>query len=510
MKQLRNAYRQSLPLAKEALEASLRTLNSSPDESSASLKRIAHQLRGSGASFGFPAISESAAILEDAGPDGIAGAAASLLETISQSAASEADDHVNILIVEPDALIADVLVQLVGSPEREITVASTAKEALERLEVKPSDLIILDLVLPDSDGRNLLMQLRRRPDTESTPIVMISARELAPLRSECLLLGANDFIEKPFDYEEVQQVIISVLSRRALMSTSTLDPLTKLPSERELRSVFERMEALTRRNRQNLAIILLDIDHFHERNDTLGHSRGDEILKETGKFLRERFRTSDIVGRWEGDTFLIILPDTDLQSAEKLLRDAQPLFSDRFPAEANLLPLSFSAGIVMATEGSGLDELVGAADQCLFRAKAGGRSRISYGKDDGVTAKPRILLADDDKMIAQLVQHRLGKEGFEVIWEENGKAALKRAKEEEDLSFILLDVKMPMMDGYQVLRQLRDMPVYAETPIMLLTSLGNEQDIIRGFDLGATDYMTKPFSPRELTARIVHHLKHRV
>ena len=110
-------------------------------------------------------------------------------------------------------------------------------------------------------------------------------------------------------------------------------------------------------------------------------------------------------------------------------------------------------------------------------------------------------MAEDDDLIASVIKHRLGREGFEVHHFPDGIRALLAAPDLQ-VSLCILDIKMPGIDGFELLGKLRRMPAYQKIPIVMLTALGGEKDIERGFALGADDYIMKPFSPLELLARI--------
>ena len=117
-----------------------------------------------------------------------------------------------------------------------------------------------------------------------------------------------------------------------------------------------------------------------------------------------------------------------------------------------------------------------------------------------------VLVADDDELLANVVKHRLTREGFTVTHVTNGAAALA-AVEAQPFSLVVLDVKMPMMDGFEVLTNIRKNPARADMPIIMLTAMGSERDVVRGYDLGANDYVLKPFSPAELLAKVKRLLK---
>jgi DNA-binding response OmpR family regulator len=111
------------------------------------------------------------------------------------------------------------------------------------------------------------------------------------------------------------------------------------------------------------------------------------------------------------------------------------------------------------------------------------------------------MLVEDDRVTATLIHHRLVREGFEVMDFLNGEDAYEWA-EDSSFDLAILDVKVPGMDGFELLERLRAIPRLDAVPIVMLTGLGGEADVIRGLELGANDYMLKPFSPTELLARV--------
>lgn len=113
----------------------------------------------------------------------------------------------------------------------------------------------------------------------------------------------------------------------------------------------------------------------------------------------------------------------------------------------------------------------------------------------------RIVLAEDDPQIARLTSFKLEKEGFEVIWEKDGGAAFESIKSNlPDL--VLLDIMMPVMNGYQVLKKMKEDDDIKNIPVIMLTAKGQERDVVTGIEMGAEDYIVKPFRPAELIARI--------
>lgn len=113
----------------------------------------------------------------------------------------------------------------------------------------------------------------------------------------------------------------------------------------------------------------------------------------------------------------------------------------------------------------------------------------------------KIVLAEDEPQIARLIEFKLKKEGYSVTWKENGEEALKAIKADKP-DLILLDIMMPVMDGYEVLRRLKEDENLKSIPVVMLTARAQEKDVVKGIDMGAEDYITKPFHPAELLARV--------
>lgn len=123
---------------------------------------------------------------------------------------------------------------------------------------------------------------------------------------------------------------------------------------------------------------------------------------------------------------------------------------------------------------------------------------------NGADERPVILLAEDDTLTARLIVHRLEREGFIVAHYPDGRSALEAAQDPDNRPFALaiLDVKMPSMDGFELLGRLKEDPSLGEIPVVMLTGMGAEQDVVRALSGGADDYILKPFSPTELALRV--------
>jgi PleD family two-component response regulator len=163
--------------------------------------------------------------------------------------------------------------------------------------------------------------------------------------------------------------------------------------------------------------------------------------------------------------------------------------------------VTFSAGVAEVAATWTLEEAIAEADRFLYQAKAQGRNCVLSSLDKTSQQPRTILLAEAEETLATIVKGRLGREGFNIKHFTDGPSALEAALS-GGFSLCILDVKLPGLDGMQLLARLRESQACAHLPVLLLTSLGKEKDIARGFQLGADDYLVKPFSPLDMVARV--------
>lgn len=489
----------------KALETSRKNLREGGQEVIESIRRIAHSLKSSGVAYGVPQITEMATDLEDAREEDLTLQLDKLLSTLYELVSETTEEEkVGVLIVDDDPAISLLLRHELSAENREILVAKTASEAEKILEEKEISLIILDLLLPDMDGRNILLRYQERPHTAGIPIIVLSGQTGAQTKTECFALGADDYFEKPFDPDILAAAVAIKLQRaREISRNLRQDPLTKIPNRAAFSAIFQRMRSFANRVGAPLCIGMIDIDHFKKVNDTYGHAMGDEVLRRTASVIGKSLRRYDSICRWSGEQFVALLPNTErpggVRAMEKLLLAVS---EERFtPPNDKPFFITFSASVTEVLEDVTMEEVVAEADRLLYLAKSSGRNRVLSAKDSTEATHEKILVADDDHLIVKIIKHRLEKEGFKVYHFPDGASALVGA-EDVAADLAIIDVKMPEMDGFELLRRLRMLPSYARTPIMMLTSMGREQDIVRGFKLGANDYVLKPFSIVELLARI--------
>jgi diguanylate cyclase (GGDEF)-like protein len=405
-------------------------------------------------------------------------------------------DHQRLLIIEDDPEIQHMLSVVLAADDREIVSVETAAEARAALAAQHIDLVVLDLILPDVDGRSLLSELRAARETAATPVVVMTARSGPDVRQDCYALGADAFIEKPFDPEKVTADIGVQLERQAAAERQALtDPLTGLENRAGLEAGCAELEA-------EYGLGVIQLDGFGERSERWGWDRSERIVREVARGLREAIPEEYRLGRLGGGDFALLAPGADLESIRIIASEALEIVKslEVEELEEGEPALTATIGVLTARPEDPFDESLEIARQRIFQARALEGDQV-VAEDATATAEGRVLVAEDDEISATILLHRLEKEGLEAVRFDNGSDALQDALRETPI-LVILDVKMPGLDGFEVLERLRKDQTFSHVPIIMLTSMGQEADIVRAFRMGADDYILKPFSPTELSARV--------
>lgn len=419
---------------------------------------------------------------------------------------SQAKDQVlyGILVVDDDLNIHEAIRAILAAPDRVIHCAKSAAEAEVILANEDISLVFLDLLLPDKDGRDMLVGIRKNVRTAGLPVFVLSALSSNKIKAECFARGADEFFEKSWDASILCAAVASKLDRNnRIVCDLRRDSLTGLANRAAFHEAFDKAASLSIRSGQPLSVGIIDLDHFKDVNDRHGHPAGDAVLTAAATLIEKTCRSSDFVARWGGEEFVVFLQNTDVADAHRALTKvletlrATPLAI----SDDESLSITFSAGIALWTEGASAEEAISEADHFLYIAKAEGRNKIVSSNVVESMHRKKILIGDDDERVVPMIKHRLERAGFEVVQISNGYEILSAALD-LSISMILLNVKMPGMDGFEILSRLCSYSRLRHVPIVIMTAAGSEPDIVRGIELGADDYLVKPFSFFELLARI--------
>lgn len=265
-------------------------------------------------------------------------------------------------------------------------VALLANNALEgisiALEQKP-DVILLDVMMPNIDGFETCRRLKADVRTSSIPIIFVSAKDQAEDKISGLKLGAIDYVAKPFNKGELQARIGIVLQmmelQERLLLLANTDELTGLANRRHFFQLLDRELLQAKIRGGYVAVMMFDVDHFKNINDTYGHLAGDKILQQVGKILSENIYPMDMAARYGGEEFVVLMPGMPIEIA---VQRAQKLISiiDKSNWEANGMSISVtcSAGVAAFDGADNTDpyELIRKADDALYAAKNRGRNCV--------------------------------------------------------------------------------------------------------------------------------------
>lgn len=249
---------------------------------------------------------------------------------------------------------------------------------LEVLRDFEPDLFILDYHLPHFNGAELASMLRQIPAYEATPIVFLTGETADSLKSDLVEIGSDDVIGKDLGADKFVSQITSRIKRgKKLRMLMQQDSLTQLLNHGYIQSLARQMFSHAKRVKTPCSFVMIDLDNFKMVNDRFGHSCGDRVIVALTQMLQQRLRQSDGIGRYGGEEFLVLMPDTDLNTAHSLISKLLHQFSQLKFFERNIeFHASFSAGISCATDWNSVQICLERADQALYQAKKAGRNRV--------------------------------------------------------------------------------------------------------------------------------------
>ena len=292
-----------------------------------------------------------------------------------------------LLVVDDEKQNRTLLTELLQD-DYQIILAKNGIQALQKTQEHLPDLILLDVLMPQMDGFNVIRALKANDLTRHIPVIFVSALDSAADEELGLELGAVDYIAKPVHPPivrvRVRNHLQAVHQRRLLEQLALIDSLTEIPNRRRFTEVYEREWRRCKRSNSPLSLLMVDVDHFKVFNDTYGHAAGDQVLRRVAQTIQAALnRSSDFVARYGGEEFVVVLPDIDAGGAqavaEKLRVEVEHL-QIPYPESGTSPWLTISLG--GATQVPMLSEvdagLFGNADRSLYAAKHGGRNRVLW------------------------------------------------------------------------------------------------------------------------------------
>ena len=294
-----------------------------------------------------------------------------------------------ILAVDDSDIQRKILRTILTKTGHQVTEATSGKAAWELLQTEHIRLIVTDWMMPELSGPDLIRRIRAANWSAYTYIILLTSQDSKDQVVEGLNAGADDYLTKPFDPGEliarleIGQRILDLEARLADMARRDL--LTGLCNRRALYETLQAEYSQAARETRPLGLILVDLDHFKLINDQYGHPVGDQVLQLVAQTLEKNKRAYDCVGRWGGEEFLVILPNTDLVQAALVAERLRGIIAaTRFPIEGKgVIELSASMGVTSSEQDFAtlsLETLLKQSDEALYHAKDAGRNRVGIHK----------------------------------------------------------------------------------------------------------------------------------
>ncbi|MDK2126644.1 diguanylate cyclase [Parachitinimonas caeni] len=249
---------------------------------------------------------------------------------------------------------------------------------LDAMKSYNPDLILMDMYMPTCTGVEAARVIRQHPQFLSVPIVYLSGETDVALQIDALRLGGDHFLTKPFNPVFLNAIVKSKIERyRALRRSMFHDSLTGLLNHTSSKRSLDAALANATKVDSPLSVAMIDIDHFKRVNDHYGHPIGDQVIRSLAWLLKQRLRRNDIIGRYGGEEFLVALPDTDGETAFRVLDRIRRDFSQiKHPYADNSFNSTFSSGVASFPQWKYGEDLVKEADEALYHAKRRGRNRV--------------------------------------------------------------------------------------------------------------------------------------
>jgi diguanylate cyclase (GGDEF)-like protein len=301
-----------------------------------------------------------------------------LIDALDRFTSEDTQSPARVLILDDDPNLGAFYAHTLRHAGMEPLVLTDPIYVLETLKEFSPELIMLDMYMPGCRGDEIATVIRQQPAYVSVPIVFLSAETDLATQEAAMRDGGDDFLVKPIEATHLVAAISTRVQRyRALRSVMVRDSLTGLLNHTAASEYLQSEVDRAQRLKQPLSFAMIDIDHFKAVNDTYGHPVGDRVIRSLARLLKQRLRKSDVVGRYGGEEFAVILPDTSADAALTLLEQIRMNFERIVQhAEGKNFSVTFSCGIATSGKLNTASELTNAADRALYTAKHAGRNRI--------------------------------------------------------------------------------------------------------------------------------------
>lgn len=445
-------------------------------------------------------------------------APARLLDVILQMSQHPRNTSTRVLLVTDDRQATTALQHyLAAHQEIRLTTLDTAERFWQVFTDTGPDLLILDTTMLSLPGLALCHMIRCTSQWATIPIIVLTANTEVDAVEQALSAGADDYVGKPITGQDLAVRITHRLARsRQFVALLETDLATGLATRRKAVPIMHQLLYLATRNNQPFTVASLTLDQFTRLSSRHGRTGSSAVLRFLGTFLAQAFRKSDIVARWDDETFVIGLYGMQREDGVHRLAETLETFRQHTFVGRNATPfqVTFSVGVATSPQhGVDVESLRVASVQALSQAKSNGGDRVlAVGPQTDQPHDPQsadIVLIDDDEAFAHSVLQAFKTRGYQAIWLSDGQAALAALGSltpSLTTRLILLNIDLAEVDGLTVMRRLSHDGLLQHTRVIALTRQATEREILAALDLGAMDHLAKPVSLALLMQRVRHAL----
>jgi diguanylate cyclase (GGDEF)-like protein len=302
----------------------------------------------------------------------------SFVNTLDQLARCNEQEPPRVLIIDDSQALSSFYSLVLEQAEIRTAVVNDPARVIDVMNEFQPTLILMDLYMPRCSGLQLAAVLRQHESYSQVPIVYLSGEKDFEKQLQALSIAGDDFLTKPILPEHLVSAVLNHAKRaRALHSMVVRDSLTGLLNHQHTKELLDIEVARAKRRKSNLSFAMIDLDGFKSINDTYGHPAGDRVLKNLARLLRYRLRKTDIIGRYGGEEFAVVLLDISSEDAYQVMDEIRAGFeSMTHTMGSQEFKLTLSCGIAMFPEVNDADQLNDAADRALYEAKAMGKNCV--------------------------------------------------------------------------------------------------------------------------------------
>ncbi len=499
IKSLQEKFIDILPKKIKALKVSLNYLDTNGDQALETIKNILHNIKNTARSYGYNEIGQIAEEIDHYEGDDLVRALNKFINELESVLGEQEVQKPTILIIDDDDLTTE-LVKTVLAPEGyRVIVAESSHKAHLKLAENRIDMVIMDIVLPDADGRSLMEDLKSQKDTLGIPVLVLSEETNPSVQKECLEIGAREFIVKPF---EINRLVESVQEHFPAERETNEHLFSGTISKNGMIKKFKIEKTRASKN-SYYSLAIIKIDNFQSIKYEYGQKVANQILNQYAEWIDQRINIKKYICQWYTDEFVLFLPQCKEEGVGQKIKGLLDFIKDhQSKFEDVKLENTFSAGCRQFDYDSYIEDAYVSVVNIVNEAEKHGGSQILCSHKCGPLPIHQVLLAEEDQIVSSLIIHRLERENYKVEHIKSGPEVLEKLRANPSFSIVILDVKLPEMGGFEIIEKIRNDPRTKNIPVIILTAMGKEHDVIHGLEIGANDYMLKPFSPRELLARV--------